>query len=1528
VARGTGVIGGALITALVAVVPAAAEAQTYAITVDSGTHFLKASVSEVGCSSEYRSDSEYKPISFSGAFYVLPELPLHFSDGKWLPATASYTGIGSIGTADSNSTITTTLSAGGIVTGSEFGSIAGLAPGTIMGSSTLDLNTGAFTFARTITRTVTNSPCRTVTIETQDRRAVLPIRKTLVPPPSRRIILTNPYDAFVHTRQGPTAVTAQDAWNAPVARGLAGDGATAVVVAFRSTQQAPVSFSLTAPNLGTACCGIGSLAPFDPQYLSTIAPASGPATLTVAQPSFCDAGATPSCVYLALLWAPAEVPVSATDLFDGRFPAVELIVRATQPSSVALDASVHLMPPPLLLVHGVWSDATAAWTGFYNWLRRDSVHHYPHQLIGLVDYGPQSHTTFRAPLVQQQFADKLASVLSEAAVAGIAARRVDVVAHSMGGLVTRYFLENTLKSIHYLPARPVREFITIGTPHTGSKLAEKLWAHQNDEALFPGSILLWDICINLIRKPCTLSNVLAWRDKIVDTAVEHLQTGLPSDNTDYRAIVGHAPGTSTTETALDFIVGGFLAPQTVDSILGPQHDTIVHESSQRAEYAGTSRAREIVSLPDIVHTALAPWNDGETSTPAVWRQVLYWLMGGKKASPQPITHSNALTEHAEPATPPLFDLTGYTPAAPSAFSVSPVTGSTLTINEPASIVATSTTKTLVQFLLFQTATSPSDATLLYASAAPFSVAFRPTRLGTAEFLAVAVFSDQTYATKVLTYTLQPFGAVVTLLLRDAPAPGIEIGSTVTVSAEARFANNAAVDVTQVATYAARSGTSTVFAIAAGGIVTATGFGVDWLDVSYGGKTTSARIAVGACTYTLGPSNQMAPVGGGAVTIDVLTQPGCVWSANRDDSWVSLTSAAKGLGPGAFSVTVAANTSQATRLATISAGTGRAVITQPATACTYTGLPAQVALPAAGGTGSIPVTTSCLIVPSTSAPWLTVLGSSSPIVYTAPANPLGVSRSALVTIGVQSVTFIQAANTAIPPTSGNPFGVVDTPIDNRTGVTGAVPFTGWALDDVAVTRVAICRDAFGAEVAPIDPNCGGAAQIFIGFASIIEGARPDVARAFPSYPQNTRAGWGFMVLTNMLPNQGNGVYRFTMWAVDSDAHAVVIGTRTMTCANASATLPFGAIDTPMQGGGSAGAAYVNFGWALTPQPKMIPIDGSTMQVLVDGVAVGNVNYNHERSDITALFPGFLNTLGAVGFHILDTTKMLEGLHTISWSVTDDQGATEGIGSRFFRVTNSVSGALAVVDSARTDREVESAPLDTSTVLGRVGWNLRAPLRRFGNLPSGQLVVRSEEVGRLELALATSENRRGEWSGYSRTARGLTPLPIGSHLDTTTGMFTWAPGVGFIGTYDLVFLRAERGEASARREVRIILLPNGSEMTRVQVVIDAPTPQQRVAQPFIVGGWAADLNATSGTGLSTLHAWAFPAAGGSPIFLGALAYGGARPDVGAVHGDQFRESGFGLTVQGLAPGTYDLAVFAWSLEIDGFTAPKLVRFTVSQ
>ena len=154
-------------------------------------------------------------------------------------------------------------------------------------------------------------------------------------------------------------------------------------------------------------------------------------------------------------------------------------------------------------------------------------------------------------------------------------------------------------------------------------------------------------------------------------------------------------------------------------------------------------------------------------------------------------------------------------------------------------------------------------------------------------------------------------------------------------------------------------------------------------------------------------------------------------------------------------------------------------------------------------------------------------------------------------------------------SGPPEGQVDTPIDLQTGVTGAVPFTGWAVDDVEVSQVTICRAAFGQEVAPIDPNCGGAGAALRRVCGVHRRRPAGCGGLSASYPANTKAGWGFMVLTNMLPNQGNGTYRFFAWAKDREGNAVQIGTRTMTCANASRDEPFGAIDTPTQGGWSIG-----------------------------------------------------------------------------------------------------------------------------------------------------------------------------------------------------------------------------------------------------------------------------------------------------------------------------------------------------------------------
>jgi hypothetical protein len=569
-----------------------------------------------------------------------------------------------------------------------------------------------------------------------------------------------------------------------------------------------------------------------------------------------------------------------------------------------------------------------------------------------------------------------------------------------------------------------------------------------------------------------------------------------------------------------------------------------------------------------------------------------------------------------------------------------------------------------------------------------------------------------------------------------------------------------------------------------------------------------------------------------------------------------------------------------------------------------------------GTG--PATLSLVVVPDPNLPAAGIADGAIILTYSGAANAPGpvLVRLNLIAMGQSS----------------SPIGTVDTPLDNATGVTGAVPFTGWALDDVEVRRVNVCRQPVGGESVPVSDLCNNTPQVFLGSAVFVDGARPDVESAFPAYPLNARGGWGFMVLTNMLPNQGNGSYQFVLYAQDREARFTLLGTRTMTCNNAQATKPFGTIDTPEQGGTVSGT-FINFGWALTPQPKIIPTNGSTITVLIDGVARGNATYNQERSDIETLFPNYRNTEGtngAVGFRAIDSSIVANGLHTISWIVTDSNGISEGIGSRFFRVANSTTGPTTGGGAATMAVEEASLNIDAieperAPLWGRRGWDLGGEWTTFPASASGRVLVRSEEIDRIELALESGSGQTV--SGYLRSAAALTPLPSGSRLNPATGRFTWTPGPGFVGTYDLVFVRSAAGVPVARRDVRVVLRPKSSGFVGPQIVIDTPRSQQDVGQPFVVAGWAADLSAADGSsGVTGIHAWAYPLSGGAPIFVGAATYGGARPDVAAVHGEDFRTSGFTLPVYGLPPGNYDLAVFAWSTVLGNFAPARVVRVTV--
>lgn len=338
---------------------------------------------------------------------------------------------------------------------------------------------------------------------------------------------------------------------------------------------------------------------------------------------------------------------------------------------------------------------------------------------------------------------------------------------------------------------------------------------------------------------------------------------------------------------------------------------------------------------------------------------------------------------------------------------------------------------------------------------------------------------------------------------------------------------------------------------------------------------------------------------------------------------------------------------------------RRVVTTPpgASACTYRVDTRQSSWPTTGGSRTIGLTTSCAWEASSSASWTRLSAASgtgnASLTLTVDDNFTTTNRSATLTIAGQPVTVTQASFSAVAA-----FGTFETPVDNALGVSGSVAVTGWALDDIGVTRVRIYRDATASEPAGF---------VYLGDATFVEGARPDVQAAYPTLPWSSRAGWGLLVLTNMLPAGGNGTYRLTAYADDVEGHTTALGTRTFTADNAGALVPFGAIDTPAQGETVSGT-IVNFGWALTPQPQQIRTDGSTIDVVIDNVVAGHPTYNNFRADIAALFPGYANTNGAIGYFVIDTTQYANGLHTLAWVVRDNAGNAAGIGSRFFTISN--------------------------------------------------------------------------------------------------------------------------------------------------------------------------------------------------------------------------------------------------------------------
>ena len=160
----------------------------------------------------------------------------------------------------------------------------------------------------------------------------------------------------------------------------------------------------------------------------------------------------------------------------GKGPEREIEARLATGDSVA--EKIHVSPKPVIMVHGLWSNA-AAWGAYQSYL--NEAHSFAwrgwavgaHPGVAAMNTG--DHFGNKAPTnTIAQNATELGKQV-KAVQAEQNAWHVDIVAHSMGGLISRYYI-HSLMATDSPDNRPyVSHLVMLGTPNEGSACADLMY---------------------------------------------------------------------------------------------------------------------------------------------------------------------------------------------------------------------------------------------------------------------------------------------------------------------------------------------------------------------------------------------------------------------------------------------------------------------------------------------------------------------------------------------------------------------------------------------------------------------------------------------------------------------------------------------------------------------------------------------------------------------------------------------------------------------------------------------------------------------------------------------------------------------------------------------------------------------------------------------------------------------------------------------------------------------------------------------
>jgi N-acetylmuramoyl-L-alanine amidase len=449
------------------------------------------------------------------------------------------------------------------------------------------------------------------------------------------------------------------------------------------------------------------------------------------------------------------------------------------------------------------------------------------------------------------------------------------------------------------------------------------------------------------------------------------------------------------------------------------------------------------------------------------------------------------------------------------------------------------------------------------------------------------------------------------------------------------------------------------------------------------------------------------------------------------------------------------------------------------------------------------------------------------------------------------------------------GDVDAP-DPAKIHSGVVLVKGWALDPQQLSKIELW----------VDDQFQHTALMFV--------PRIDVEQAFPEWPgiHESRPGFITGFLASRFPD---GPHTVEIRAYTSSGEVHAIGRRTITINNSINQSPFGFMDIP---GGTGvynvSGAFPVVGWAADT-------DGiERVEVLMDDSVLQGAVHGDARPDVAAQFPDFPGAKFSGYVAHIDSTRIQNGVHTLTVRGVDRKGVSAQIGRRVVQVINNdlFLKPFGYLDEPQRDATLfgtgcagtqgpgpVSPPIDVNEHLTPVrGWALDLGTR-----------VDSGRVSYVELLIDgvrwLSTDDCGVVAGRLANCYGIPRFDVARYYPN----FPDAPRAGFIFTLDVgsllnIGLRPGGHNMMVRvgdREQTFAELPNRDGIpVFFQCVdddtfdflaignIDFPSTLEFVGGDVTFSGWALEDQATV-TAVEIVI---------DGNFVGVAQYGFPRPDVG--------------------------------------------------